>query len=677
MSSQAFGKQLESLVQRVILGLVSKIHLTLTMTALLILVVGGVLTVCYDLAKLAFFETDGAYAGLYVVCVGMVLSAAGKLLALVFPNTLIPQENYIEPIYAAPLIVPVIYDTRMPYSWKVCGVIFVLGTIALSHYIAKFITPAYEEKNKSQARAPFANVNPKAETYTPSANVKNAARKPRKTLESLQGMVELKAKLLKIGTEAVDGLSNQDGRNGVLLHGLPGNGKTTIAEALAGSLKLPFMYITFGSVGSSWVNQTTEQVVEVFRDAEKQAPCVLFLDEIDSLLRERSGPQGESESSKTVNVLLTELINIRGKGVLVMAATNHLDMLDGAGVREGRFDFKVEVTPPDQIARVAILESSITKMAAAQRKTLSALKKSTLESVCSRWEGFSAARIDAVGKAVVDLLDAVPAGVVDATLIKQALRVVQGIAIEPNPKAFDGLAFEESTIESLSDLAYRMAHIEDIEAMGGSVPRGVLFHGDPGTGKTKSAKALAEAAGCSLISTSGITLMKDPEEIDKILAKAALNRPCVVFIDEADDVFGERNGSASSNAVTNKMLAAMDGTGANVKDVMFIAATNHPDRFDSAALRGGRFTTKVLFQLPSAETMGKLVDIWQRGLKVPVSKLLTREQLVRMLIGNSHANAMHALDGSVNAAISRHKRTKSVLEITEADLAKSMLELGL
>jgi transitional endoplasmic reticulum ATPase len=509
------------------------------------------------------------------------------------------------------------------------------------------------------------------------AQVKHAARRARKTLETLQGMVELKAKLLKIGREAVDGLSNQDGRNGVLLHGLPGNGKTTIAEALAGSLKLPFMYITFGSVGSSWVNQTTEQMVEVFRDAEKQAPCVLFLDEIDSLLRDRSGPQGESESAKIVNVLLTEMVNIRGKGVLLMAATNHLDQLDTAGVREGRFDFKVEVPPPDQPARVAILEASISKMAAAQRKFMPAMKKPMLEAMCSRWEGFSAARIDAIGKAVVDRLDSKALTEIDAKHIKQALRVVQGIAVEPNPHAFDGLAFEPSTIESLTELAYRMAHVEDIEAMGGSVPRGVLFYGDPGTGKTKSAKALAEAASCSLISTSGITLMKDAEEIDKILAKAAMNRPCVVFIDEADDVFGERNGSAASNAVTNKMLAAMDGTGANVKDVMFIAATNHPDRFDSAALRGGRLTTKVRFELPSANTIGKLVDMWKRGLKMAVSESLSKDQMVAMLAGNSHADVSHALDGSVNAAISRHKHSKFTIEITEADLSKSMTELGL
>lgn len=193
---------------------------------------------------------------------------------------------------------------------------------------------------------------------------------------------------------------------------------------------------------------------------------------------------------------------------------------------------------------------------------------------------------------------------------------------------------------------------ESVEALGGKLPRAVLFYGPPGTGKTKSAVSLAKAAGCAFIETVGSKLMENPEEIDRVLKQASALRPCIVFIDEADTVFGVRNNGAAMNAVTNKLLAAIDGATASISDVMFVAATNYRERFDDAALRGGRFSTQILFELPSSTTRERMTAAWVAEQKLPVSQNLIN-QIPDAMEGESHADMASYLSHTVNAAIVR------------------------
>jgi len=190
----------------------------------------------------------------------------------------------------------------------------------------------------------------------PAAPAQDAIRykavKPRHSFATVVGMKEVKARLLAAGKEVV---SSQKGkaqpRNGVLMTGKPGNGKTFMAEALAGELKLPFLAVSYGDVASKFINDTPENVVKVFRDAVKQAPCVLFIDEVDSLLASRNHNSSYEESARITNVLLTELVN---------GLFNEFKVLIKQGVEAGKTLFE-EIR--QRLARV--IESVVKKVPAA------------------------------------------------------------------------------------------------------------------------------------------------------------------------------------------------------------------------------------------------------------------------------------------------------------------------
>jgi transitional endoplasmic reticulum ATPase len=460
------------------------------------------------------------------------------------------------------------------------------------------------------------------------------------------GMAELKIKLAKAGHEI---LSSPAARNGILLTGEPGNGKTSMAEALAGELKLPIIDVAFGSFVSMWIGETTQKVMKVFDDAERQAPCVLFIDEIEAVLIDRSkSKDSDQEAPKTVAAMLKRLEDIRRKKVVVIAATNFLEKLDPASIREGRFDYKIEVSPPDLAARKNLLESSLSSVAVL-------IDNTGLERAAQRWEGFSVSRIRAIAAEALEQLKDKKIDAIGFNELTQALRslnATQGDRIPENALSIDDLILTPEMRSRLGKLANRMINIDEIEAMGGSVPAGVLFHGPAGTGKTIAAMALAKASKWAFLKTTGHDLLHDSRKIDDLMRLAKDIRPCIIFIDEADDVLADRRHSAISKDVTNKLLTIMDGAGGRTKDILFIAATNAPDLIDDAMLRGGRFTEKVAFDVPGDEALHTYVSKWMTNTKATLADDFSADAVAALLRGQSLANVGEILQSAVNEAIS-------------------------
>jgi transitional endoplasmic reticulum ATPase len=138
-----------------------------------------------------------------------------------------------------------------------------------------------------------------------------------------------------------------------------------------------------------------------------------------------------------------------------------------------------------------------------------------------------------------------------------------------------------------------------------------------------------------------------------------------VFIDEADDVFGHRQGGFGS-AITNKLLSVMDGAKGKNPDVIFIAASNHPDNFDPAALRGGRFTEKVLFELPNESA----IETWLNSFFAAKNKItlaMPIAEIAKRLVGLSIANVQATAQGAINQALSDQRTT-----LTEADFTTAI-----
>ena len=473
---------------------------------------------------------------------------------------------------------------------------------------------------------------------------------PKTTFASIAGNDAIKARL----SEAARAITaphqkgqNKPRRNGILLHGGPGNGKTAFAEALAGELQLPLVTLTYADVASQWVGEKSARVRQAFEQAKRHQPCVLFIDEGDSFLEARDGRgDGVKEDRDLVNALLTLMVDIREHRVILMMATNHMDRLDSAAVREGRFDFKVEITPPDLPARVGLLRKGLKENVPAGV----AVDETVIQSVAQRWNGFSVKRILAVTEELASYVKShglTRLGFDDFMAALRQLQGQRGHTME-NVRPLEELVFSPETRDALEQIAARMEDPEFTEAHGGTLPTGVLFSGPPGTGKTATCKALAKKLGWAFLPATGADLARDPKKLDALYAKAKELRPAIVFIDEADELVRSREFSSSTEG-TNKLLTIMDGVGDRVKDVVWIAATNHPDQIDPALLRGGRFSEKVPFQLPSAEAMAGFVERWLAGRKVQLQPGVGAADAVALIGESSIASAEAMLQAALES----------------------------
>lgn len=478
--------------------------------------------------------------------------------------------------------------------------------------------------------------------------------RPSLTFKDIHGNDAIKARL-KDAAQAVIAArkENRSPRNGILLHGQPGNGKTIFAQALAGELHLPLVTLTYADVASRWVGQKSTRVRAAFEQAKREQPCVLFIDEIDSFLESREGrADGTKEDRDMVNALLTLLVDIRQCRVIVVTATNHLDRLDSAGVREGRFDFKVEILPPDLQARIGLLRKGLADNLPGRR-----VDDGVVQLVAQRWNGFSVKRILAVTEELPAYLKASGAREVGFAQLTGALRQLQGQRghLPENVTPLEQLVLGEGTREALTLMAGRMADPEHTERHGGTLPTGVLFFGPPGTGKTAACKALAQALGWAFLPAVGAELARDPDRLDALLAKARDLRPAIIFIDEADELLRDRQFSGSTMA-TNKLLTLLDGVADRVRDVVWIAATNHPEQIDAALLRGGRFTEKVLFDLPSATELETYMQRWLQRKAVLLADGVAPAQVAAAVGGTSIADAEAILQSAVNRAVARREQ---------------------
>ena len=479
-------------------------------------------------------------------------------------------------------------------------------------------------------------------------------RQARHTFAAVVGMDKTKHRLMYAARDVLEG---NRARNGILLFGAPGNGKTFFAEALAGQLDLPFFSVAYGDVCSKWVNETPQKVKAVFSDAKRIGPCVLFIDEIDSFLKARNGNE-HSLDRDLANVMLTETVTLRGSQVILVAATNLMGALDDAGVRDGRFDFKIEVPAPDLDARVALLDRSIREELGDEF-----VEDETLMALAKRWEGFSAARLSSLGTQLRELhRDDHFHGAVTVEIAMMAMRAIQGRkgVLPENVKDIADIVMPDGARNVLKDLAFKMARIESLERLGATLPTGLLFVGPPGTGKTQAAMALAKASGWAFLPVTGAQIVADQRAWDRIWRDACDLRPAIIFIDEADGILQDRRLS-SCGALTEQVLTSMDGAAGRVGDVMFVAATNYPDRIDAAALRSRRFEERVCFDVPGAAAMAEYARaafLRKLGNRWKVQPHVV-EKLIEVLCGRTIADAEAVIDRVIGIAALRRMRQRT------------------
>jgi transitional endoplasmic reticulum ATPase len=213
-----------------------------------------------------------------------------------------------------------------------------------------------------------------------------------------------------------------------------------------------------------------------------------------------------------------------------------------------------------------------------------------------------------------------------------------------------------------------MKNIASLEKIGGRLPVGLALSGPPGTGKTAAAMALAKASGWAFLKITGAEIIADPECWDKLVREAKDIRPVVLFLDEADDILCDRRYS-NHGTLTNKLLTTLDGGGGRVRDILYIAATNHYDRIDPAAVRGGRFEEKIVFDVPSADDMRRYATRKLTTMAGTNYRILpaTLDTLARTLADRAIADADAILQKTIDSAAVRALR-EQIAEIRPDDV---------
>ena len=460
---------------------------------------------------------------------------------------------------------------------------------------------------------------------------------------------------------------------GVLLHGPPGTGKTMLAKAVAGETSSNFISIGGPEIVSKFYGESEGKLREIFKDAEENAPSIIFIDEIDSIAPKRDEVNGEEERRIVAQLLsLMDGLNSRGK-VVVIGATNRPNSIDEALRRPGRFDREIEIGIPDRDGRLEILEIHTRGMPLADDVDLKWLADKT--------HGYAGADLSALTKEAamaalrrvlpdVDLeAEEIPKDVLNSILVtrddfKNALKDMQPstmreVLIEkPNVKWEDIGALDEAKQELKEAVEWPLKFGKVFDHMNAKPPKGILLYGPPGTGKTMLAKAVATESEANFIAVKGPEFLnkwvgESEKAVRETFRKARQASPCVIFMDEIDSIAPERGTGGDSNVterVISQMLTEMDGL-ESLNNVVVIAATNRPDIMDPALLRPGRFDKSIFIGPPDKESRKAIFGIHTKNR--PLAEDVDLEELAEKTDGCTGADISAICNEAVMNAV-RH-----------------------
>ncbi|BAB73942.1 AAA family ATPase [Anabaena sp. FACHB-709] len=416
---------------------------------------------------------------------------------------------------------------------------------------------------------------------------------------------------------------------GVLLVGPPGTGKTLTARGLAEELGVNYIALVGPEVISKYYGEAEQRLRGIFEKAAKNAPCIIFIDEIDSLAPDRSAVEGEVEKRLVAQLLSLMDGFSHSQGVIVLAATNRPDHLDPALRRPGRFDREVQFRVPDVKGRRDILQILTRAMPLEETVDLDAIAERSvgfvgadLKALCQK------AAYTALRRQMPSVESAVPENMtVSQADFLQALKeikpaVLRSVEVEVPHIAWDDIGGLDTIKQTLREsvegaLLYPELYLQT-KAL---APKGILLWGPPGTGKTLLAKAVASQARANFIGVNGPELLSrwvgaSEQAVRELFAKARQAEPCVVFIDEIDTLAPARGSfsgdSGVSDRVVGQLLTELDGIEVG-STILVIGATNRPDALDPALLRAGRLDLQMKVDLPDLASRLAILLVHSQG----------------------------------------------------------------
>ncbi len=496
----------------------------------------------------------------------------------------------------------------------------------------------------------------------------------RDELQNVREMIELPLK----HPELFDRLGI-DPPKGVLLYGPPGTGKTMIARAVANEAGAQFYTINGPEIMSKFYGQSEENLRKTFEEAEKNAPSIIFIDEMDSIAPKREEVQGEVER-RVVSQMLTLMDGLKGRGkLIVIGATNRVDSVDEALRRPGRFDREIEIGVPDKEGRLEILMIQTRNMPKDEDVDLDELANGTYGFVGA---DLMALAREAAMKALrrylpeIDLDEPIPIEVLEKMCVqmndfKEALKIVDPSAlreflVEVPTTTWESVGGLHEVKQQLKEaVEWPLDDPESFERMGIRPPRGILLYGPPGTGKTLLARAVANESGANFLSVKGPEVLskwvgESEKAIREIFKKAKQSAPSIVFLDEIDSIAPRRGayeGSHVTESVVNQLLTSIDGM-EGMEGVVVIGATNRPDILDNGLMRAGRFDRLIKVSAPDEEA--RLAILKVHSSSMPLAKDVDLEGLAKVTKGYVGADIESLCREAAMIALREDKKARTV-----------------
>ncbi|HYU73744.1 MAG TPA: CDC48 family AAA ATPase [Ktedonobacteraceae bacterium] len=475
-----------------------------------------------------------------------------------------------------------------------------------------------------------------------------------KELQRIREMIELPLKY-----PAVFDRLGVEPPKGVLLYGPPGTGKTLIARVVAAETNAAFFIINGPEIINKFYGESESRLRSVFQEAQRRAPSIIFIDELDALAPKRTEIGGEVER-RIVGQLLALMDGMASRGqVVLIGATNQPNALDPALRRPGRFDREIALRVPDVRGRMEILRIHSKDAALGNDIDFARLAQLTPGFVGADLEALCREAAMIALRRVLPHIDYQRAYIPYETLVNLNITMADFQAalreVEPSTTREVYVEFSETTWNDIGGLEKTKAMLTEgvewplrfpeiyanakVEA-----PRGVLLSGPPGSGKTLIARALANQCEANFISIKGPELLskwvgESEKGIREVFRRAKQAAPCIVFFDELDALAPRRAGGELDGQVGNRVIAQllteMDGIEGR-EGVIVLAATNRSELIDPALLRPGRFDLVVELEYPTEEERSAIFAVHTRG--KPLVPEITMQELAQLTPGRSGAD---------------------------------------